>query len=314
MKAHSRIALFSDDPDWHARRLTQALQKRGAEVVWLSFAQCAIQTQNDTQGGISGLHLPGFEDALPDGAFVRLIDSGSLEQITLRLGLLHGLRELGVPVTNDARAIENTVDKSMTSFLLHKAGLPTPPTWVSECPEKAQAILERETRDGGKLVLKPLFGAQGKGLRLLDGASQLPEPEEVDGVYYLQRFIDTGGNGAPGTCHDWRVLVVGGTAVAAMIRRGKGWITNVLQGATCEAAALDDTLAAMAVKAAATLGADYAGVDIIRDREGVHFVLEVNSVPAWKGLQGVCESDLAQVIADDFLSRLGEGDRQAAAG
>ena len=109
MRERSRIALFSDGPDWHARRLTEALRKRGAEVVWLSFAQCAFETQ----GGVCGLHLPGFEDALPDGALVRLIDSGSLEQITLRLGLLHGLRELGVPVYNDARAIENTVDKSM---------------------------------------------------------------------------------------------------------------------------------------------------------------------------------------------------------
>jgi len=300
MTERSRIALFSDDPDWHARRLTEALKKRGAEVVWLSFAQCAF----NTQGGVPGLSLPGFDDALPDGALVRLIDSGSLEQITLRLGFLHGLRALGVPVYNDARTIENTVDKSMASFLLNKAGLPTPLTWVTESPDAAQTILDQEIKDNGKLVLKPLFGAQGKGLRLLQSPSQLPKPEEVDGVYYLQRFIDTGSNGTAGTCHDWRVLVVGGKAVAAMIRRGKGWITNVLQGATCEAATLDDTLSHMAVKAAATLGADYAGVDIIRDRQGIHFVIEVNSIPAWKGLQGVCESDLAQTIADDFLSRL----------
>jgi len=310
MKTRNRIALFSDDPDWHARRLTEALEKRGAQVVGLSFAQCAFETRS----GGGRLCLPGFEDTLPDGVFVRLIDSGSMEQITLRLGLLHGLRELGVPVYNDARAIENTVDKSMASFLLNRAGLPTPPTWVSECHEAARTILERETRDGSKLVLKPLFGAQGKGLQLLDCATQLPESEEVDGVYYLQRFIDTGGNDAPGTCHDWRVLVVGGTAVAAMIRRGKGWITNVLQGAVCEAVALDDTLSQMAVKATVTLGADYAGVDIIRDRDGVHYVLEVNSVPAWKGLQGVCESDLAQTIADDFLVRLDVDARRAAAG
>ncbi len=310
MKAHNRIVLFSDDPDWHANRLTEALEKRDTEVVWLSFAQCAFDTRN----GVSGLSLPGFEDALPDGVFVRLIDKGSLEQITLRLGLLHGLRELGILVYNDVHAIENTVDKSMTSFLLHKVGLPTPPTWVTECPETARAVLERETKDGGKLVLKPLFGAQGKGLRLLDDASQLPEPEEVGGVYYLQQFIDTGGKGALGTCYDWRVLVVGGVAVAAMIRRGKGWITNVLQGATCEAAVLDETLVTMAVKATTTLGVAYAGVDIIRDRDGVHFVLEVNSVPAWKGLQSVCKTDLAQVIADGFLSRLADNDRQAAAG
>ncbi|HAQ32539.1 MAG TPA: RimK family alpha-L-glutamate ligase, partial [Rhodospirillaceae bacterium] len=116
MKTRNRIALFSDDPDWHARRLTGALEKRGAQVVGLSFAQCAFETRS----GGGGLCLPGFEDTLPDGVFVRLIDSGSMEQITLRLGLLHGLRELGVPVYNDARAIENTVDKSMASFLLNR--------------------------------------------------------------------------------------------------------------------------------------------------------------------------------------------------
>jgi glutathione synthase/RimK-type ligase-like ATP-grasp enzyme len=49
---------------------------------------------------------------------------------------------------------------------------------------------------------------------------------------------------------------------------------------------------------------DYCGVDIIRNREGQLFVLEVNSIPAWKGLQGVVELDIAQVLVDDFLGKL----------
>ena len=49
---------------------------------------------------------------------------------------------------------------------------------------------------------------------------------------------------------------------------------------------------------------DYAGVDIIRDAEGRAFVLEVNSMPAWKALQGVSTIDIAQVLIDEFLARL----------
>jgi glutathione synthase/RimK-type ligase-like ATP-grasp enzyme len=46
----------------------------------------------------------------------------------MRLGILHALRELGVMVWNDARAIERCVDKSMTSFLLARSAIPTPDT------------------------------------------------------------------------------------------------------------------------------------------------------------------------------------------
>jgi tetrahydromethanopterin:alpha-L-glutamate ligase len=49
---------------------------------------------------------------------------------------------------------------------------------------------------------------------------------------------------------------------------------------------------------------DYCGVDIIRDREGKLYVLEVNSIPAWKGLQGVVEMNIAQSLVDDFLGKI----------
>ena len=74
-----------------------------------------------------GVAVPGFGDALPDAVLVRSISAGSFEEVTRRLGVLHALRELGVPVWNDARAIERCVDKSMTSFLLAMPASPPPP-------------------------------------------------------------------------------------------------------------------------------------------------------------------------------------------
>ena len=110
--------------------------------------------------------MPGFDERLPDAVFVRCLSGGSFEAVTLRLGLLHALRESGVPVFNDARAIERCVDKSMTSFLLARAGIRNPATWVTEQPAAARASSSAKPANG-PFVLKPLFGSQGRDLRLI---------------------------------------------------------------------------------------------------------------------------------------------------
>lgn len=287
-----RFAVMTDDPGWHGDELRAAFLLRGCEATFVSLAGCRFDI-----GTPHGLIIPGF-DGLPDGVFVRSISAGTLEQITLRLGVLHALQELGVPVYNDARSIERSVDKSMTSFLLKLRGIPTPLTWVSEFEPAARALVMRETATGRELVLKPLFGSQGKGLRRIADIRDLPSPNEVNGVFYLQRFIDCG----EGNWHDWRVFVIGGRAVAAMIRRGKTWINNVAQGAECEAAELTPRLRNLAEGASRALGMDYAGIDIIRDPAAGYSVIEVNSIPAWKGLQAVCSLNIAQALVDDLLA------------
>lgn len=292
-----RVAIMTDDPGWHGRRLRRAFLARRVEASFASLRECRI----DLVHGVDGVFVPGFEDRLPDGVVVRGIMAGTLEQITLRLDVLHALRRLGIPVYNEARAIERTVDKAMTSFLLARAGLATPPTCVTETAAQARAFLLRETALGHEVVAKPLFGSQGVGLRRLTAGMDIPDPAECGGVWYLQRYIETGPGGSG--WHDWRVFVIGGQAVAAMMRRGRTWVNNVARGGRCEAAVAGGELARLAVAATAAVGADYAGVDLVRDREGQLHVLEVNGVPAWKGLQSVTRADIAQLLVDDFLAR-----------
>lgn len=288
----TRIAVFTDSRGWHERRLVRALRRRGVQPVLLSLRDCGFAP--------AGLVLPGFAGTLPAAAFVRNVPGGSFEQVTLRLGVLHALRDSDVTVYNDARTIERTVDKSTTGFLLTRAGLPTPPAWVCESPATARERLRREAAAGRRLVLKPLFGACGRGLRLLAKPDELPGPEAVGGVYYLQRHVPGDAEGG----RDWRVLVAGGRALAAMERRAPGWITNRARGGRCLAAPLTAELAQLAEAAAGAVDAGYAGVDLIRDRRGRLQVLEVNGVPAWHGLQGVTGVDLAQALVDDLLARV----------
>ena len=295
MSPAAHVAVLTDEPGWHGRRLARALASLGVQISFASLSDCRV----DLEANRWGIVIPGFDGKLPDGVFVREIATGSFEQVTLRLGLLHALAERGVPVYNSARAIERSVDKSMTSMLLRGAGIATPATWVTERPAEARATSMRETARGNRVVVKPLFGSQGRGLRLLAAGDELPSSSEYNGVYYLQRFVEC----AEGNACDYRVFVIAGEAVAAMVRRGTGWVHNVALGARCEAMPLNNELARLAERAVHAVDLDYAGVDLMRDRDGSALVIEVNGIPAWRGLQSVTDLDIAARLAQDFVGR-----------
>jgi RimK family alpha-L-glutamate ligase len=293
----TKIPVFTDDPGWHGNRLKEAFAVRCYQAVFISLKDCVLDLTAHSRGVI----IPGF-DALPQFAFVRGVPGGTLQQVITRLDILHALEMLGVRVYNSGRAVERTVDKAMTSFLLHHHGIATPDTWVCESRHQAHEIMSREISENRPLVIKPLFGSQGHGVRMIKKGDALPVPMEahVDGLYYLQRYVDSG----EGVWHDHRVFVIRGKAMAAMVRYGESWVSNVALGGICEALAHDTELGALAEAAAKAVGIDYCGVDIIRDRHGNLYVLEVNSIPAWKGLQGVVDVDIAQALVDDCLGLL----------
>jgi len=300
-QSSSRIAIVTDDPGWHGRVLQQALADRGFGSAVLSLTDCRLEPGRQRIDVV----LPGFGQELPGAVFVRGVPGGSLEQVILRLDILHALEMLGIPVMNPPRVIERTVDKGLTTLLLTRAGLPTPPTWVCESVHHARAIIRRELAAGYRVVGKPLFGSQGEGLQLFDSTSSIAAHGEFcGGVFYLQRYIER----APGAWSDIRVFVVAGQALAAMTRHGDGWITNRARGGRCEALPLDGQLTRLAVDAAAALGADYAGVDLMLDINNQLQVIEINGIPAWWGLQRATGVAIAPRLVDTLLARLPKPD------
>lgn len=291
-----RIAIFTDDPGWHGKQLRQAFLMRGYSAEFVSLTACQLVLDNISLPVI----IPGFEQQLPDAVFVRGVPGGSLEEVIFYLDILHALKLLGVPVYNDAQAIERSVDKGMTSLLLQLQGLPTPPTWEVRDREQALHIASRELQQGHLLMSKPVFGSQGEGIRRIEKTSDLLWLTSSHGIYYLQRFVQCSGEGY---C-DTRVFVINGRAIAAMQRRGLSWLNNVAQGASCVPVSLNTTLATLAVQAVQALHMDYAGVDIIQDQAGHYSIIEVNSIPAWKGLQSVAGVNIAQLMVEDLLTRL----------
>ena len=292
----TRIALAIDIYDWHARELAAAFSRAGAALVPVRLSQCSFNTAR-----AGGVVVHGFGASLPDAVFVRAVGSGTFESVTLRLDVLHSLGALGVPVLNSARAIEICVDKAATSFALARNLIPTPETWTVQSWGAACRIVRREAANG-PLVLKPLFGAQGFGLKLIRREADLPPLDSAEGVYYLQRFVAAGRDGF----HDLRLFVLAGRVIAAMTRRAEQWITNMKLGAWPEALEPDSELVELTLRAAEAVGAVFAGVDLIRDDSGRLQVLEVNSMPGWRGLQKVTPFSIADVLACHVLAQLGQ--------
>ncbi|WBJ99210.1 RimK family alpha-L-glutamate ligase [Methylocystis parvus OBBP] len=293
MRKTPRVAVFTDKLDWHVEHTLAAFRALGATPVAVRLFACRIDTTRP-----HGLAIPGFR-GLPDLAIVRAIGDGSLEAITMRLGVLHALEALGVPLVNGARAIERCTDKSMASFLLARAGVPAPETFATQSLAQARAIARRELPKG-PLVMKPLFGAQGWGVRLIEKESDIPSTEEARGVFYLQRFV---GPSRP-PYEDMRILVSRGEAVAAMKRRSSHWITNVRQGARPVAAAPTKAERDMALAASEAMGTVMAGVDLIAGADGKPMALEVNSMPGWSGLQRIAPFSIAERLAADALAMI----------
>jgi len=285
-----KVGILGQEGGWHVTALQSALARRNIVAPGFSSTQLTARLAARPYLAATGEPLDEY-----DILFVRAIPGGSLEQIIFRMDALHRLENAGVRIVNSPTVIERTVDKYYTSTLLEDAGLPTPRTVVTERFDEALAAFHEL---GGDVVVKPLFGSEGRGMVRVsdpDIAHRVFQALELcRDVYYLQEFVPHGHE-------DIRVFVVGGEAVAAMMRRGETWKTNVAQGAGARPLVLDGTLQEMAFLAVQALGADYAGVDILPIEGGGYTVIEVNGIPGWRALQTVTGVDVAERLVEYAL-------------
>jgi len=275
-----KIALLANGTGWHVRDLQRGAAQLGHEAATVDFrsVQAALPPRGDS--------LSAF-----DAVIVRTMPPGSLEQVVFRMDVLHCFEARGGRVINPPRALEVCIDKYLASARLGAAGLPVPPTAVCQ---HAGAAMEALARLGGDVVVKPLFGSEGRGMvRVADAEiawRTFRTLERLQAVLYIQQFV-------PHPGWDVRAFVLDGRVLAAMRRHARGdWRTNVAQGGRTEAVTLMTEEERLTLAAARAVGASAAGVDLLPRPGGGYYVLEVNAVPGWRALARATQTDVAVEI------------------
>lgn len=279
-----RIGVFGNPDSWYVHELCRVGTQRDHIVQPLLFdqlvAKVSIGRVEFTCGEIDLSSL--------DVILVRTMPPGSLEQVVARMDMLSGLEACGVQVINSPKSLECAVDKYLTTQRLALAGIPIPDTIVCENAEAAMGAFESLGRD---ILIKPLFGAEGRGIvRISDPELALRAfrtIERLEAEMYLQKFV-----AGPG--FDIRILLLDGQFLGSMKRIPKpgDFRANISQQGSGIVHAPTDHELNLAQQAALITGSLFAGVDLMYNANLEPLVIEVNAVPGWRGLQSVCDVDI----------------------
>lgn len=181
--------------------------------------------------------------------------------LTSALTAVRILERFGVRCVNAADAIGVCSDKLRTSLALEEAGVPTPRVLVAT---SAAGALEAIESMGYPVVLKPTVGSWGRMVARVndrDAAEALVEHRATlgsaqHGVFYVQEYIDKPGR-------DYRVFVVAGEPIAAIVRSSDHWVTNTARGAVASGLEVTAELGALCRRAARCTGAEIVAVDVL---------------------------------------------------
>ncbi|MDD2486024.1 MAG: RimK family alpha-L-glutamate ligase [bacterium] len=286
------IATAYPEADWHSKQLIDAASQK-AETMVIDPGDLSV---NISDYGISVRTSTGSLNKLGGLILLRAInEKGNPDH---QIEIYKALSGMGLPMINNIQAALAAQDKFRSSFAFRQAGLPAP-----------RVVTVQNFRDGisylremERAVIKPIYGSLGEGIMRLsaddEGISILKGYLERDGVVYLQKYIDKPNR-------DIRVFVIGGRVAAAVYRvASEGeWITNIHCGARALPCDLSSETEALSIKAAASIGLDYTGVDIIETDRGP-LVIEVNGSPHWQGVHQATGKDIAGLIVEHMLKKM----------
>lgn len=283
-----RLAMLARNPGLYShKRLVEAAQARGHTLDVINTLQVHMNITSNRPGlRYGGKSLPLYDAVIPRiGASITHFGLAVLRQFEMQ----------GVFPLNESVAIGRSRDKLRALQLLARAGIGLPVTAFAHGPKKVEEVLKEV--GGVPVVIKLVEGTQGMGVILAEteaSAKSIVEAFSAANINILvQEYI------AEAEGSDVRALVVGGRVVAAMRRVGKTgeFRSNLHRGGVAEETAVSEEENATAVRAAAVLGLNVAGVDMLRSNRGP-VVLEVNSSPGLKGIERATKVDVAgEIIA-----------------
>lgn len=292
-----KLAILSRNSKLYStRRLVEAARARGHTVRILDPLRCYMRINaGDFSMHYKGRPLSGFDAVIPRiGASITRYGTAVLRQFEL----------MGAATPNSSDAILRARDKLRAHQLLAACGIDMPVTVFGDSPDDTEDLLS--LLGPAPHVVKLTEGAQGRGVILTEkhGATRgtVEALRGLNANFIVQEFV------AEAAGADLRCLVIGGEVVASMGRRAAegDFRANLHSGGSAIPLACTAEEAALAVRAARTIGLGVAGVDILRSARGP-LVLEVNASPGLEGIETLTGRDLAGAVVDHAAGLWQEG-------
>lgn len=287
-----RIALLTTLP-----KLTEN-KRIAAEVENLGHQFRLIDLQGfQFVAGNDGLVVGEVGEVDFDLAIVRGIFN-SIKPIAVVINMLRskGVKVFDNNLTNHLYSIDKVTDIAK----LATSAISVPKTSYSHdfkdypgfAAETNYPVIVKLTRSGkGANVYKA--DDQDKLLKLI---SELEAKGKSAKSYIMQEFVDYE--------HDLRVLVIGGSVFAMKrIPRQGDFRANFSLGGTVELFDLESADKELAIKALAAVDMSVGGVDILIDKKGNRFILEVNHTAGFVGMEEATKKNIGKIFVDHALAQ-----------
>lgn len=281
-----KMAILSRDESLYScRRLREAAEQRGHFIQILDPLSCYMNI-NPASAAVHyrGEPLGHFDAVIPRiGTPITFYGTAVLRQFEM----------CGSYPLNKSAAITCARDKLRSLQLLAREGIDMPVTGFASSPDDTQDLIAMV--GGAPLVVKLVEGTQGIGVVLAEtrqaAESVIDAFRGLNAHILVQEFIKE----AQG--HDIRCLVIGKQVVAAIERAAKegDFRSNLHRGGKAHPVIITGQERDIAIKAAATLGLEVAGVDILRAHRGP-LVMEVNASPGLEGIETTSGLDIAGMM------------------
>lgn len=295
-KTGLKIALLASNAELYSnRRIMEAGEERGHEMVFLDIKQCYMKMDaKEPEAHYRGGKILGDLDSVITRIKPNITFYGC--------ALARQFESMKVLTLNTSDSITKSRDKLFSLQLMLKKGINIPTTGFANSPMDTHDLIEMV--GGAPLIVKLLEGTQGRGVVLAEtkkaAESVINAFKSLKANLLVQEFIQE----ADGK--DLRCFVIDGKVVASIQRTAAPgeFRANIHQGGTASIVKITPEERKLALNAAKVLGLSIAGVDIIRSKNGP-LLLEVNSSPGLEGIETATGKDIAGMIISSIEKKLG---------
>lgn len=295
-----RIGVIGLHDGWSSKHLADALAERTGTRILVEMPEISADLQSGTVR--AGEHELSSFDAL----VVKKLGRDYSPTILDRIEILSYLALQGVRVFSHPLRIRHLINRLSCTVALRGAGIPMPPTVITE--DLAQAV--ETVRRFGSAIVKPMYSTKARGMRLLeacdmDGVHRDLREFQAQGntVFYLQQRLQM-------PDRDLGVVFLGGKYMGtyARVSADGSWNTTIHSGGTYAPHTPAAETIEIARQAQAAFALDFASVDIVETDDGP-MVFEVSAFGGFRGLFEGTGVNAAPALAEYVVQALAQQER-----